>query len=75
MEEQKDNRTIPEIMTDLEKGEIINYLLQNWKEFEPLAQYPFNYSIADQVKDKFHISYNEAVYIVNNVRLLRESFR
>ena len=54
---------------------IVNYLLQNWQEFVPLAQYPHNYSIVDQVKDKFNITYNEATHIVNNVRLLRECFK
>lgn len=54
---------------------IIEYLLENWKEFEPLAQYPYNYSIADQVKDKFHITYNKAVRIVKDARLLRECFK
>lgn len=57
------------------KEKIVNYLLQNWQEFVPLAQYPWNYSIADQVKDKFNISYDEAELIVNDVRLLRECFR
>lgn len=54
---------------------IIEYLLENWKEFEPLARYPNNYSIADQVKDKLNITYSEAVTIVNNARLLRECFK
>ena len=57
------------------EAKIIEYLLENWKEFEPLAQYPYNYSIADQVKDKFHITYSEAVTIVNNARLLRECLK
>lgn len=54
---------------------IVDYLLQNRKKFLPLAQYPNNYSIADQVKDKFHITYSEAVHIVNDARLLRECFK
>lgn len=64
-------------MTDKikEAKRIIVYLLENWQEFEPLAQYPYNYSIADQVRDKFHITYNEATLIVNNARLLRECFK
>lgn len=64
-------------MTDKikEAKRIIVYLLENWQEFEPLAQYPYNYSIADQVRDKFHITYNEAILIVNNARLLRECFK
>ena len=64
-------------MTDkIKKAEkIIGYLLENWKEFEHLAQYPHNYSIADQIKDKFHISYKESALIVNDARLLRECFK
>ena len=57
------------------EAKILEYLLENWEEFLPLAQYPKNYSIADQVKDKFHISYSEAAHIVNNTRLLRECFK
>lgn len=54
---------------------IIEYLLNNWGTFELLAQYPYNYSIADQVKDKFYITYDEAARIVNDARLLRECFK
>ena len=57
------------------EAKILEYLLENWKKFEPLAQYPYNYSVADQVKDKFHITYDEAARIVNDARLLRECFK
>lgn len=63
------------IAINMDKTEkILKYLLENWEEFKVLAQYPHNYSIADQVKDKFHIPYSDAVRIVNDARLLRECF-
>lgn len=57
------------------EAKILEYLLENWKQFEPLARHPYNYSIADQVKDKFHISYKESACIVNDAKLLRECFK